>query len=118
MGSLSRPSKILERVSPRPAGTPSLTITAPPGLLFSIINRSPGGRQKCRFRTRRPSKSAGSGAGSGGFRRDAFRENLCFVKGFSHFYAGFRRGFRRVLAGSAGTRPQEVVVSLEASFNL
>ena len=90
MGSLSRPSKILERVSPRPAGTPSPTITAPPGLLFSIINRSPGGRQKCRFRTRRPSKSAGSGAGSGGFRRDAFLENLCFVKGCLKIWSSLR----------------------------
>ena len=115
---MPRPSKILARLAPGPEGTPQLTIQVTNGLFFSIINRSPSDGQKSGFRPRRPLKYAGSGAGSSGFRREAILGNSCFVKGFLHFYAGFRRGFRRVLAGSATALPQKVAVSLEASSKL
>ena len=77
-----RPSKILERLAPRPQATPQLTIQVTNGLLLSIINRSPSDGQKSGFRPRRPLKSAGLGAGVCGFRRDVFFCKLVNRRGF------------------------------------
>ena len=89
---------------------PEPCVLGPPGLYFSIINKSPAARPNRAFGPRRLSNSAGSGPGTGGFRNGASPKNRCFVKGFLHFTAGFRPGFRRVQTGSTTVHSLKIVV--------
>ena len=55
---------------------------------------------------RHPAKSAGSEAGSGGFRVQCWNQKMSVAAALLHFRRGFRRGFRRVPLGSGHANAQ------------
>ena len=87
-----------------------LALPGPRWLAIPLFNnniiRSRCGNKKLANCVGRLAKSAGSGAGSGGFRVRCWNQKMLVAAAVLHFRRGFRRGFRRVPLGSGHANVQ------------